>query len=268
MDILDTRKCNIFNINMLESFLGTDSGALLKYYDELLNDLEFLESINIQISEIKIKWGFKKGIFGRETISSVDWFAFERVLIYILIRYLKPSAVLETGVYYGGNSAFALRALACNGSGKMVSIDYPDSEIRKDGTGDFRHDLVGDTEFYDSNLRPGFMVPNHLRLNWKLIEGDSLAVIPALFETFDFYIHDSDHSMGFLTKELEAAWERLSDDALILVDDIDWSNAFYAFCVQKRLYPLLMTDNGKDDLRVRTGIALKNHSRNRNDLFT
>ena len=56
------------------------------------------------------------------------------MLIYVLIRHLKPNRVLETGVYYGGNSAFALLALARNQGGKMISIDYPDSEIREKGT--------------------------------------------------------------------------------------------------------------------------------------
>jgi len=93
-------------------------------------------------------------------------------------------------------------------------------------------------------------------------------VIPGLQETFDFYIHDSDHSMPFLSKELAAAWEKLSDRALVLVDDIDWSNAFFAFCVKHRLFPLLMTNNGKDNLRVLTGIALRGHASNGNDLFT
>ena len=93
-------------------------------------------------------------------------------------------------------------------------------------------------------------------------------IIPSLQDTFDFYIHDSDHSMPFLSRELAAAWEKLSAEALILVDDIDWLNAFYAFCVKHRLYPLLMTDNGKGDLRVRTGIAKCGHERNSNDFFT
>ena len=127
---------------------------------------------------------------------------------------------------------------------------------------------MGDSELYDPTLRPGFMVPPFLHERWELIEGDSLKVIPGLQETFDFYIHDSDHSMPFLSKELAAAWEKLSDRALVLVDDIDWSNAFFAFCVKHRLFPLLMTDNGKDNLRVRTGIALRGHASNGNDLLT
>lgn len=268
MDIADTRKCNLFNLEMLARYLGVPAEVLTGYYEELLGDQEFLSAVNRRIAEIRDKWGFSKGIFAMPTIPSVDWFAFERVLIYVLIRHLKPNRVLETGVYYGGNSAFALLALARNQGGKMISIDYPDSEIREKGASEARHSLVGDSELYDPTLRPGFMVPLSLHENWELIEGDSLKVIPGLQETFDFYIHDSDHSMPFLSKELAAAWEKLSDRALVLVDDIDWSNAFFAFCVKHRLFPLLMTDNGKDNLRVRTGIALRGHASNGNDLFT
>lgn len=268
MDIADTRKCNLFNLEMLARYLGVPADVLIGYYEELLGDQEFLDAVNRRIVEIRDKWGFRKGIFAMLTIPSVDWFAFERVLIYVLIRHLKPNRVLETGVYYGGNSAFALMALARNQRGKMISIDYPDSEIREKGTSEERHSLVGDSELYDPTLRPGFMVPPFLHERWELIEGDSLKVIPGLQETFDFYIHDSDHSMPFLSKELAAAWEKLSDLALVLVDDIDWSNAFFAFCVKHRLFPLLMTDNGKDNLRVRTGIALRGHASNGNDLFT
>lgn len=268
MDIRDTRKCNLFNLKALACYSGVPTDDLVGYYNELLSDQDFLNSINHRISEVREKWGFNKGIFAKTSIPSIDWFAFERVLIYVLIRHLKPRVVLETGVYYGGNSAFALLALARNKTGKMVSVDYPDSEIRREGADGSRHALVGDSELYDAALRPGFMVPKSLHSHWTLIEGDSLKVIPTLTETFDFYIHDSDHSMSFLSRELDAAWERLSEQALILVDDIDWSNAFFAFCVKRRLFPLLLTDNGKDDLRVRTGIAMRGHVRNGDDLFT
>lgn len=269
MDIVDTRKCNFFNLEMLARYLSVPVEVLTGYYEELLGDRHFLETVNMQIKEIRDKWGFKKGIFAMPTIPSVDWFAFERVLIYVLIRYLKPNRVLETGVYYGGNSAFALLALSRNGDGgRMISIDYPDSEIRMKGAREPRHSLVGDSELYDPTLRPGFMVPHFLHEYWSLIEGDSLTVIPQLQETFDLYIHDSDHSMPFLLNELSVAWEKLTNTAVILVDDIDWSNAFFAFCVKYRLFPLLMTDNGKDNLRVRTGIAMLTHANNGNDTFT
>jgi len=128
--------------------------------------------------------------------------------------------------------------------------------------------LVGESELYTPNLRPGFMVPLKLKDSWNLIEGDSLKIIPTLDIRFDMYIHDSDHSMGFLSKEMELSWDKLSDNAIFLVDDIDWSNAFYAFCATKRLYPVLFTDNGKDNLRVRTGVVSKKHLRNQDPAFT
>lgn len=256
------------NLALVARYLGVKTTALVRYYDELLADRAFLDQVNSRISEVRRKWGFEKGIFRKGRISSIDWFAFERVLIYVLIRHLKPMKVLETGVYYGGNSAFALLALRKNKRGRMVSIDYPDSEIRRSNVSAARHSLVGDSELYDSTLRPGFMVPTTLRRRWELIEGDSLKVIPRLEHEFDFYIHDSDHSMKFLSRELAAASKKLSARALMLIDDVDWSNAFFAFCVKKRLYPLLVTDNGKDDLRVRTGITIGGHPRNADDAFT
>jgi cephalosporin hydroxylase len=176
---------------------------------------------------------------------------------------LRPAVSLETGVYYGGNSAFMLAALHRNGAGRLVSIDLPDSAIRRDGDSSHsRHPLVGDSELYEATLRPGFIIPDYLKSHWQFVEGDSLAEIPKLEEKFNFYLHDSDHSMDFLSAEIAAALPRLSATAVIVVDDIDWSNAFFAFCVEHRLSPLLLTDNGKDNLRVRTGLVKLDHPRN------
>ena len=185
MDISDTRKCNLFNIEMLARYIGAPEQLSSDFYEELLNDRDFLNSTNKRIAEIRGKWGFNKGIFAMPTINSIDWFAFERVLIYVLIRYLKPKRVLETGVYYGGNTAFTLQALARNQEGKLVSLDYPDSEIHLKGSSEARHSLVGDSELYESRLRPGFMVPLSLYQHWELIEGDSLKLIPDLQYAFD-----------------------------------------------------------------------------------
>lgn len=268
MNIRDTRKCNLMNLKMVARYFGVPVEALDGYYEELRGDRRFLAQVNAQIAEVRSRWGFTKGIFGMGRVPAVDWFAFERVLIYVLVRHFKPRVVLETGVYYGGNSAFALLGLHRNGTGRMVSVDYPDADIRRAGADFARHPLVGDSELYDSSLRPGFMVPPYLREGWELVEGDSLQVIPDRAEQFDLYIHDSDHSMQFLYREMTEAWRKLSDDAVILVDDIDWSNAFAAFCVEHRLFPLLVTDNGKDDLRVRTGLISRRHPHNGDALFT
>jgi len=267
MEISDSRKCNLMNLTKVEGFLDVPNGMLRHYYEELLEDIFFIEEVNKIIAEVKRKNGFNKGIFRMETIPTVDWFAFERILLYVITRHFKPENILETGVYYGGNTAFLLLALFKNGLGSLISIDYPDAEIIKTTDRSKRHVLVSDTEFYDSTLQPGFMIPEYLTNQWNLLIGDSHEVIPKLSQEFNLFVHDSEHSMKFLTKELELASEKLSQDALLVVDDIDWSNAFFAYCVERRLSPMLLTDNGKDDLRVRTGLVSLLNSRNRNDSF-
>ena len=264
MDIQDTRKCNLWNLEKLAEFLGVDTAVLSGYYREILDDEKFLRGINERLQTVRRDHGFTKGIFRRDSVNSADWFAFERILIYVLVRYLKPAHCLETGVYYGGNTAFLLAALARNGSGRLVSIDLPNSAIVRNGgeASHARHPLVGDSEFYEPTMQPGFIVPDYLKAHWDFVEGDSLVEIPKRRETFGFYLHDSDHSMGFLSAELAAALPRLSPSAVIIADDIDWSNAFFSFCVEQQLSPLLMTDNGKDNLRVRAGLVKLDHPRN------
>jgi hypothetical protein len=58
---------------------------------------------------------------------------------------------------------------------------------------------------------------------------------------------------------MELVWGKLSKKATIMADDLDWSNGFFSFCVEKKLFPLLITDNGKSGLRMRTGIIRLDH---------
>ena len=255
MEIDDSRTCNLFNLASLARYLRVEPSVVVGYYDEILADAEFLAAVNRRMDEIRRAYGFTKGIFRMEAIDSVDWFAFERILLYVLTRLTRPERVLETGVYYGGNTSFILRALDRNGSGRLISIDLPDSAIRAASEPTERHPHVGDSELYSADLKPGFMVPPPLRERWTFIEGDSHAVIPTLDERFDLYIHDSDHAMDFMRRELTLARAVMKPGGIMVADDIDWSNAFHAFIVENAAYPLLLTDNGKDDLRVRTGVV-------------
>jgi hypothetical protein len=59
-------------------------------------------------------------------IDSVDWFAFERTLLYVLVRHLRPSSSLETGVFYGGDTAFLLAALVWIG---IAKLDHGDNSV-------------------------------------------------------------------------------------------------------------------------------------------
>jgi len=265
MRIEQTRECNLLNLQGLAQYLNCEYDLLAGFYNELLEDKKLIDGINERIENAVTEHHFTKGIFGKGKIDTLDWFAYQRVLVYVLIRFIKPEHLLETGVFYGGNTVFMLAAIAKNGQGLLHSVDLPDSKIRELYRSNenyenlARHLLVGDTELYDDTLSPGFLVPGYLRDNWDFIEGSSLDLIPKLNFEFDFYIHDSDHSFNFLNRELALALKKLSKDAIVIVDDLNWSNSFFKFCVDHNLYPLLATDNGKGNLLVRTGIVKLDH---------
>ncbi len=246
-------------------YLVIDEGELHRCYEELLADDELVASINDQFAVGRSR-GFTRGIFGKPDVDSVDWFGFERILMYVLVRQFRPRIVWETGVYYGGNSLFILRALQRNGEGILVSAELPATDVPDTSN---RHPWVLDSEDYDTAaLEPGFLVPPILRERWDLRIGNSLDLLPKFPGPCDLYIHDSDHSMQFLSRELNLVRHRMTDKGLMVVDDIDWSNAFFDHCVRSRQRPLLLTDNGKDELRVRTGLIWMAALQNGDPSFT
>jgi hypothetical protein len=241
------------SLELLSSYLGVESKAISGLYRELLKDQVFLDELNQQIKNSRAL--YQKGIFRHENLDSIDWMGIQRIILYILVRLYQPTICLETGVFYGGNTSFILNALRINKKGKLISVDLPGNNINTNT----RHYLVGDGENIPAGLKPGFIVHESLKERWNFIEGDSLEEIPKIEEKVDLYVHDSDHSFQFITRELELVLEKLENNAIIVADDLDWSNGFYSFCVQKKVYPLIITDNGKSGLRARTGIARLDH---------
>jgi cephalosporin hydroxylase len=247
------RSLNMMSLELLAAYLGEKLEVVNKLYQELLADKRFLAELNTQIKNSR-KY-FQKGVFRHEKLDSVDWMSIQRIILYVLVRLYKPAVCLETGVFYGGNTSFILNALRVNGTGKLISIDLPGNEIKRE----LRHHLVGDSEDIPEGLDIGFIVHENLKEQWTLIRGDSLKEILKIKQKIDLYIHDSDHSFNFITREMSLVWNKLKADAIILADDLDWSNGFFSFCVEKKLYPLIITDNGKSGLRARTGIARLKH---------
>lgn len=152
---------------------------------------------------------------------------------YALVRKIKPSIVVETGVCNGVSTLFILRALAENESGRLYSIDYP---YRADESLDeFRDDTF---EQYGgaaipSDKDPGWIIPKSLRERWELRLGKSQVQLPPLLEELedvDLFIHDSEHSHPCMMFEYEIAWHHMEEDGVILSDDISWNSAFEVFC--------------------------------------
>ncbi len=247
------RTLNHLSLEQLSKYLNIELKKIEEYYSELLDDSNFLNEINDRIKESR-KF-YQNAIFKHEELDSIDWFAIQRIILYILVRIYKPSVCLETGVFYGGNTCFILNALRRNNHGQLISIDLPANNI----TSNQRHHLVGDSENIADGLDIGFLIHENLKIRWSLIRGDSHKEIPKIDKQIDLYIHDSEHSFHFIREEMLLILPKISENAVIIADDLDWSNGFFSICVEKKLYPLIITDNGKSGLRARTGIIKIGH---------
>lgn len=255
MDIQDSHKCNLLSLELVAKYYDAEYEEVKAYYHELEDDTVFLNALNERMNASREL--YSKGLFSRGEISSIDWFANQRITQYVLIRLLKPDRAVETGVFYGGTTAFILNALQKNKKGILISIDVPADELEKDAF--LRHTNVSDSEDLPKGLRPGFIIPDYLKDRWQFIEQDSLSAIENIKDKFTFFSHDSEHRRDYVLKELELARSKMPVRSTIMADDIDWSNGFIEFCVNNKLYPLFLTDNGKDGLNVRLGIVRLDH---------
>ncbi len=264
MDINTSRTCNRLSLELLSDYFNEPFETLEKYYQELLADDYFLNALNRQIR--KCRTYYNKGLFSHSSVNSVDWFGNQRISLYVLIRYLKPLYCVETGVFYGGTTSFMLNALEKNKQGSLISIDLTANQLMKDA--DQRHMSVGDSELISKELQTGFLIPDYLKQRWRLIVGSSLKVIETLDMPFSFFSHDSEHSHGFMKKELTKAMDKMVAGGVMFVDDINWSNGFFDFCVTHRKYPLILPDNGKNGIQARLGVVKLDHENNNVSMIT
>jgi hypothetical protein len=258
MDINTSHICNLLSLKLLAEYYDVDCKELEAYYKELESDHVFLRALNERIEACRDL--YPKGLFLNRDIDSIDWFGNQRVALYVLIRLLKPAVCVESGVFYGGTTAFILNALRKNKKGRLVSLDLPADELDKFDM--HRHDKVGDSELIPDGLETGFIIPQYLKDRWELILDDSQKALKKFKDQFSFFSHDSEHSREFMIKELEIAKSKMPNKATVFADDIHWSNGFFEFCVKHKLYPLFLTDNGKDGLKVRLGLVRLDHPNN------
>ena len=138
-------------------------------------------------------------------------------LIYFLCRYKKPEVVLETGVAAGWSSYAALLAMAKNKKGLLYSSDFPYFRLK------------------DPEKLIGVLVPDKLRKNWTLdIRGDRRA-LPDLISkcsSIDIFHYDSDKSYGGREFALKSVSAKLSEGAIVIMDDIQ-DNFFFKECIEK-----------------------------------
>ncbi|MHB8490371.1 MAG: O-methyltransferase [Candidatus Dormibacteria bacterium] len=147
------------------------------------------------------------------------------MLLYSLLRSLKPKVVLETGVANGHSTFLALSALAANGSGSLYSTDIdPNCGL-----------LLKESERRLWNFRP--LRRHRIRVEFAAL----LAELP----TIDFFFHDSEHSYAWQMHEFASVWRALSAGGVLASDDVDTSYAFIDFCHQVGASPTILFDRRK-----------------------
>jgi predicted O-methyltransferase YrrM len=203
--------------------------SLIRGHDEVQLAKEHVAIHLQQVSQIKANVNELNLI--RVICRAIDMFqnsCYRNQYLGWICRFLRPDKVVETGVNYGASSAFILKALDGTG-GRLYSIDLPDIEyVRDDGR---RH-----TDSIPRETKTGFVVPESLRANWRLIEGDSRERLPKLLDSIgdiDIFHHDSMHTYDLMTFEYETAWPHLKNGGLLLSDDADWNEAFKDFCYRR-----------------------------------
>jgi hypothetical protein len=131
-----------------------------------------------------------------------------------LVRHLRPSQVVETGVARGITTRVVLEALEANGDGHLSSIDLPPSREPS------LHEQVG------------MAVPERLHDRWTYVRGSSrrrLGKVLAQASRIGLFVHDSKHTQRNLLFELNVAWSALEPGGFVLADDIDLNCGFHAF---------------------------------------
>ena len=150
--------------------------------------------------------------------------------IYSLIRILKPSIVVETGVCNGFSSTIILEALKNNSKGHLYSIDYPEFADNRHDKDEFWTGKKGAVVPKDEES--GWLVPHNLRDRWTLIIGKTRnELLPLLnkLKGVDIFLHDSEHSYENQMFEFKTAFSYLNDEGILIASDINWNNSYEDF---------------------------------------
>ena len=163
----------------------------------------------------------------------------EGLRLYAVLRKLRPTVAVETGVCNGVSTAFMLLALDANREGELHSIDLPEIAGEDYEPGTFWDGKGG--AVVPAGEEPGWMVPADLRGRWHLRIGRSQDELPPLLDrlaTIDFFIHDSEHSDDCMTFEFHAAWSALRAGGELAADDVTANDAFDRFAAARGREPI------------------------------
>ena len=156
----------------------------------------------------------------------------DHYFLYSLVRTIKPSVILETGVFHGYYTACYLKGLYDNyryGSvdGKLISIDLPAYESISESPTESPH-----MTHLPSGNGPGWVIPDNLRDRWELHIGDSRELLPEVLDrekNISLFFHDSLHTYDHMMYEFENVYPVLNNGAYLMTHDVHWNHSFRHF---------------------------------------
>lgn len=139
-------------------------------------------------------------------------------LLYLLVRALRPTRIVETGVRPGYSTAWFLAGLEANRHGELISLGPGPAAGRASGV---REVTVGQ-----------FVAPA-LRSRWTLVLGNTeshLSTILTGGPRVDLFFYDNGPDPDRARFELRSGWAALSREGVLLAHHVDANLAWPEFC--------------------------------------
>jgi predicted O-methyltransferase YrrM len=125
-------------------------------------------------------------------------------ILFKLVRKLEPASCVELGSCVGISAGYLAAALQLNGRGRLVTLEGSPAIA-----GVAQRTLAG-LSFDNATVVTG---PFH----------DTLSGVLEAARPVDFFFNDGHHDRDAVLRYFDAALPCLSDDAVLVVDDISWS---------------------------------------------
>jgi predicted O-methyltransferase YrrM len=129
---------------------------------------------------------------------------FGATVLFKLIRKLQPSSCVELGTCVGISASYQATALALNGRGRLVTLEGS-PEIAG----------IAEETLSGLNLQNVSVVPGPFH--------DTLNTVMESSKAVDYFFNDGHHDHDAVIRYFNDALPYLSDDAVIVFDDISWS---------------------------------------------
>jgi predicted O-methyltransferase YrrM len=227
----------------LAKLWGISDKKISGYWNDLLEDTEFLNEINRNIVKVPA--------FGGKQFSHPGEMRVYRCLVYLATRAFRPRTFVETGVQNGMSSAFILLGMHHNEHGHLYSIDLPplDNRILEQGTNPL-----------PPEKSPGWIIPKYLRERHSLHLGAAEELLPRILflnQDVDVFLHDSDHSYTHIMFEVCLAWRYLVPGGLVMVDNIEQNDAFSDFVAATGGPSMVVSTFKGEDRTWQHGLTMK-----------